>query len=303
MATPHAAGYPATDQRTGLLVAVAGVTVLSFDALLVRLSGAAGWDVVFWRGLLMALSVSAVLFATQGRHALRIWRRGGWAAAASGAAFGGNAVLFVFAVLHTHAANALVLFATAPLFAAIFTWLFLGEAVGRRTWLAVLAVIGGTAVLLTGGAAPLAARWGDLAALLAAVSMGANLTLLRARPEINRLPVVATGGAVAALLATPWAAPLALAPASYAVLGVMGLVQMPLALLLIAQATRYLPSPEVSLVLLLEAALGPLWVWLALGEVPPPASLLGGGIIVAALLAYLAGEIWADTAGWRPGRS
>ncbi|MFW6380408.1 MAG: EamA/RhaT family transporter, partial [Halorhodospira sp.] len=112
----------ATEHRLkGLLTATAGVVVLSFDAALVRLAEASGWDIVFWRGLLMAVSVSALLLMTQGRYTLRIWRRGGWAAAASGLSFGLNAILFVFAVLHTHAANVLVLFATAPLFSALFT--------------------------------------------------------------------------------------------------------------------------------------------------------------------------------------
>ena len=286
----------------GLAMASAGVVVLSFDAALVRLAGAEGWDVVFWRGLLMALAVSGLLLALEGRYALRLWRRGGWAAAGSGLSFGLNSILFVFAVLNTHAANVLVLFATAPMFSALFTWLFLREPIQPRTWWTAAAVVAGTAILLSGPAEG-GGRWGDLAALLAAVNMGANLTLLRARPEIHRMPVVATGGLVAALLAAPWAAPLALGPESYLALGVMGLLQMPLALVLIAQSTRYLPSPEVSLVLLLEAALGPVWVWLLFAEVPPAASWLGGGVILTALLAYFARDAWAGAVGWRHGRS
>jgi len=297
-----AAPFGAQDRAKGLMIAAAGVTALSFDAVLVRLAGAEGWDVVFWRGLLMAVTVSALLFATQGRYTLRIWRRGGWAAAASGLLFGLNSILFVFAVLNTHAANVLVLFATAPLFSAVFTWLFLREPIQSRTWWTIAAVIVGMAVIFSAPAEP-GGRLGDLAALLAAANMGANLTLLRARPEINRLPVVATGGVVAALCAAPWAAPLALGWESYAVLGVMGLVQMPLALVLIAQSTRYLPSPEVSLVLLLEAALGPVWVWLVFAEVPPVSSMLGGAVIVLALLAYFARDAWEGAVGWRFGRS
>ena len=294
--------YASEDRLRGILMAVVGVVVLSFDAALVRLADARGVDIVFWRGLLMAVSVGGLLLATEGRRALGTWRRGGWAAVASGLSFGLNAVLFVFAVLTTHAANVLVLFATAPLFSALLTRLFLREPVRASTWGTALAVLVGTAILLS-GPAKADGRWGDLAALLAAANTGANLTLLRARAEIHRLPVVAMGGAVAALAAWPWAEPLALAPSSYAVLGAMGLVQMPLALLLIAQSTRYLPSPEVSLVLLLEAVLGPLWVWLVFAEVPPTPSWLGGTVIVLALLAYFARDAWAGAAGWRLGRS
>jgi drug/metabolite transporter (DMT)-like permease len=86
-----------------------------------------------------------------------------------------------------------------------------------------------------------------------------------------------------ALVAFPMAQPFGLPWQSYAVLAVMGMVQMPVALVLMAVGTRYLPAPEVSLYLLVEAVLAPVWVWLAVGEAPPWATFLGGAVIIATL--------------------
>src|SRR5699024_5390972 len=74
--------------------------------------------------------------------------------------------------------------------------------------------------------------------------------------------------------------PLSLELSSYAALGVMGLVQMPAAMVLFATATRYLPSAEVALFILIESVLGPIWVWLVVGEVPPPLTFVGGAVIL-----------------------
>lgn len=286
----------------GLALAVAGVLILSFDALLIRAAGAPLWDVVFWRGLLMAVTLGALVVWFHGRRAPQRWRTGGWTGWACGALFGLNSVLFVFAVLNTQTANVLVLFSSAPLFSALFTRLFTGEPVAGRTWAVILAVLLGVFLVVQGSLAAGGVR-GDLAALAAAVVMGANLTLLRSRPAVDRFAIVATGGVVSAVLATAGAAPLVLGLESYLVLGLMGFVQIPAALVLIAQATRYLPSADVSLILLLEALFGPVWVWIAFAEIPPAASILGGGVILMALAVHFSLSIWEGGRDEPAGRS
>jgi drug/metabolite transporter (DMT)-like permease len=112
------------------------------------------------------------------------------------------------------------------------------------------------------------------------------MTLLRKHPTISRAVILAASGALLALLAAPLAAPLIPPVAALWILALMGLVQMPLSLLLLTDATRYLPAPEVSLFLLLETLLAPIWVWLLLGETVPAATLLGGALIVVALVVH-----------------
>lgn len=133
------------------------------------------------------------------------------------------------------------------------------------------------------GIAVVAAAEFDLHPYQFPLSVGASLTILRRHPSLQRIPLVCLGGALAGLAAWPLADPFTLAASSYATLAVTGLMQMPLALVLITSATRHLPAPEVSLFLLIETVLGPIWVWWAMGEQPPELTLVGGAGILGAI--------------------
>ncbi len=269
-------------RRTGIRIATIGVLVLSFDALLIRLAGASEWNIVFWRGWLMALSVGLLIVMTRQRVALPTTRLALFGAAAICFLYSLNSALFVYSISHTSTANTVVILASAPLFAALFSWLFLHERIAARTMIAIVMAIVGVCVIFVGSLD--APKWrGDLAALTIAITMGGSLTLLRRFPELPRLPLVALSGAIAGLIALPFAEPLSLSAASYGWLALMGLIQIPLAQALIMIAPRYLPSPEVGLFLLIETVLGPFWVWLVLSEQVPANSLLGGAIILGAI--------------------
>ncbi|MCC5813028.1 MAG: DMT family transporter [Ectothiorhodospiraceae bacterium] len=274
-----------TRHRQGVLLAALGTLVLSFDALLVRLAAASAWDVIFWRGLLMALSLTLALRVLRGRWSWEALRDGRWPAWAAGAGFALTLMLFVLAVLNTRVANVVVIIASAPFFAALLSGVFLREWVPLRTWLAMTVCLVGILVVFAGSVG-LGGWLGDLFALLAALTLGANLTLLRRHHGVDRLAVVAAGGIIACIVALLPASPGGVGGVSLFWLAVMGLLQMPLALALMAEATRYLPSAEVSLFLLVETVLGTWWVWMVLGEEPPPATLLGGGLILFTLLLH-----------------
>lgn len=270
--------------RRGLMVVGAGVLVISFDALLIRLAAAGAWEVAFWRGALMAFSLGLIWKLVGARSGRRGWTlQAPWLTAV--VLLGINGCLFVLAIMHTTVANTVVILCTGPLFAALFTRLFLGEPVALRTWVAIVICSGGTVAVFAGslGSGGLA---GDLAALAAAMNFGAILVLLRRYPGMPRIPLVGASGAVMATLSLPLGAPFALGMDSLAVLALMGLVQMPVALVLITRGTDYLPAPEVSLMMLVETLLGPLWVWLALGERPALVTLIGGLVMVPTLVIH-----------------
>ncbi|WP_457809232.1 DMT family transporter [Kushneria sp. EE4] len=270
----------AASHSRGLTLATLGIVILSFDSLLVRLAATDGWNVAFWRGAFMALVMG--LFYCQRRRLATLNAHRGVSLVSAGL-LAAISLLFVMAVMHTRVANVVVILSTAPLFAAIFTRLFLQERVAARTWVAIgLAMLG--LVIVFAGSLTGDGLLGDLYALGAAMAVGANLTLLRRYPVLDRLPLIAGGGVITALIAWPLATPLALETQSYAVLAIMGLVQMPLATALINNATRYLPSAEVALFYLVEAILGTLWVWWLLGEEPPEATLYGGLLTLVTLL-------------------
>lgn len=270
------------DQRRGTVLAATGVTVLSVDALLVRLADAPAPEIAFWRGLLIAVALTLVYRVRRRGWPWWALREAGWPAAALVLGFGLMQLCFVGAISNTRVANALVILTAAPLFAAAFSGIFLREWVPLRTWLAIAAAIIGIIVVF-GGSIGFGNWLGDLIALGGAMAVGGTYTILRRTPNLSRLAALAGGSLVCSLLVAPFAEPLSLDGRSMVVLAVMGLAAMPVAMVLMTQATRYLPAAEVSLFFTGEAILGTLWVWLALGEEPPPLTLWGGGLVIVTL--------------------
>ncbi len=266
----------------GTAIVSIGVLVLSFDALLVRMAETTAWNVAFWRGLMMASALGAYLAIRYGRTSRQPFRKGGMSLFVAALMMGVGMLLFPLSVMHTAVANTVVILATAPFFAAIFSWFFLHERVPRRTWIAIIVVVVGIAAVFSGGLSAEGTS-GDAIALAAAAMFGANMTWLRRHRDISRIPIVTLCGLISAVLAFPFASPFGLNPESYLVLAVSGLVQMPVAMVLVTLGTRYLPAAEVSLLLLIETVLGPVWVAIVLGEVPGTATYLGGAIVVTTL--------------------
>jgi len=270
------------DHRRGTLLAATGVTVLSVDALLIRLADAPAPEIAFWRGLFIALSLTLVYRLRRRRWPWGEVLEAGRPAAALVVGFGLMQLCFVGAVSNTTVANALVILSAAPLFAAAFSGVFLREWVPLRAWLAIGAAILGILVVF-GGSVGLGNWLGDAIALGGATAIGATYTMLRRTPNVSRLAVLAGGSLASCLAISAFAEPASIGVHSMAVLALMGLALMPVAMALMTEATRYLPAAEVSLFFTAEAVLGTLWVWLALGEEPPPLTLVGGAVVIAAL--------------------
>jgi drug/metabolite transporter (DMT)-like permease len=183
-----------------------------------------------------------------------------------------------------------VIASAAPAFAAYFSWLFLGERISRSTWLAAGSLFVGLAVVLSGSLTT-GNIVGDVFALAYAVWLANYFVALRSCSSDSLFPIVACGGILSALLAAPMASPLSITPGDLALLAGLGVLILPLSILLLAFGTRYIPAPDVVMIMMLEAVLGPLWVWLVLGEVPSPYTVAGGGVILITIVIHAHAEL------------
>jgi drug/metabolite transporter (DMT)-like permease len=284
----------------GTLITAAGATVLSVEALLVRLVRVDGWTVLFWRGLLMAVGfLIAFSVMSRGRGLLRGLVAAGAAGAVAAAFFALDNLLFIFALRTTSVANTLVIISTVPVHAALLSRLVLGERVQARFWAVIATVLAGVAVIFYGSLGSGHVQ-GNLAALGAAVSIAAVLVTSRRFPTVSMIPAMALGALLAALAALPFARIWSAGPRDALLLGLLGLVVVPLAFGLIVTGPRYLPAPEVSLLMLLETVLGPLWVWFVLAHRPATSTFIGGSLVLAALVTHsVLGLRRPDRAGTR----
>jgi drug/metabolite transporter (DMT)-like permease len=130
---------------------------------------------------------------------------------------------------------------------------------------------------------------GHLAGMLVAsavpVAAALNVVVLRASAaKVDLIPAVMLGDGLSCLLALPFAVPFAASPKDVFLLAMLGIFQLGLPCMLLVVASRALLAPELALLGLLEVVLGPLWAWLGAGEVPARATLLGGAVVLAALI-------------------
>ena len=270
----------------GITLALVGVLVLSPDALLIRLIDADRATLLFWRALLQGGTLALVLALYYRGSLPRVIRSMGRTGIVATGVFALSTILFVSSITQTEAANTLFIMATAPLFAALISWIGMGERVARRTWIAIVCALAGVGIIFAGGLGG-GTLLGDLLGLGAALSLATQLSIARHARAISLVPALAGGMFVAAGVAwVTYAEPLALGPGDPLWLFLLGVMVLPIAFGLLTLAPRYVASPEVSLIMQLEAVLGPIWVWLGVGEVPPTATFVGGAIVLVTLVVH-----------------
>jgi len=281
---------PVTGRRAhlrGLVLCVVGVAVISPDALIILAVDTDAWTTVCWRGIFTLVGTLIVLAALRPASAIarRAGRRPTIPHLFAGALFAAASVAFVSALDRTDAASVLVIIAAGPLIASVLGRVFVHEPAHVRTWLTGAAVLAGLVVIF-GGSLGRGELDGNLLALAGASCFAGYLTISRAARPADMTPAIAIGGAGAALAGLVAGADLTIGTGDLLLLALLGVVILPVSLTLITRATHHLPAPEVNLVALLETLLGPLWVWLALGETPSPEVLAGGVLVVGAVTVH-----------------
>ncbi|MGF1529576.1 MAG: DMT family transporter [Candidatus Competibacterales bacterium] len=273
-----------TTHGRGLLLAVVGVVILSPDSLLLRLVGVDVWTTLFWRGLGLFVVLASLSLWRHGRQLPRHLMGFGGFGVGIVLGFSSCQVAFVGAIELTGVANVLVLVSATPLVAALVSGMGFGERLSRGTWLAI--AWGTLGALIAASEALGGLHWrGDLLALVVPIALGISFSLIRAVDAPDAWILFALSGLLTAVVTAPFAGdPVTGLDGLWLVL--LALVVAPLPFVFINIALRRIPAAEVSLVMLMETLLGPLWVWLALGEVPTLRALLGGGILLTTVVLH-----------------
>jgi drug/metabolite transporter (DMT)-like permease len=210
-------------------------------------------------------------------RAFRAVGRGGLAIAALMAVSSGS---FIISLNHSSVANVLFMQALAPILAAVLGTV-LGEAVSRRTWLAMCIALAGVGLMVGGPGHPSVP--GVALTLLMTSSFAGTLVITRHRRDVSMAPATCLSQALVLVGAAPFAHPGEVGAHDLSLLVALGIGQIGLGLVLLTIGGRLIPAAEVALITLLEVVLGPLWVWIFLSEQPGTATLAGGAIVLAAV--------------------
>jgi drug/metabolite transporter, DME family len=272
--------------RSKIIVAA---VLFSTGGAAIKFCGFGAWQVAAFRATIAMTTILIVL-----PEARRGWS---WRTLLVGIVYAATTLLYVQANKHTTAASAIFLQATSPLFILLLAPLLLGEHATRRD-LWQMGVIGaGLGLFFLGMDQPSATApnpaLGNVLASICAVTWA--FTVIGYRWLVARGSSVAAaavaGNVTAALLAFVMAQPLVPGrPIDWGVVLFLGVCQLGIPYLFLARAVPQVRAIEVSLFLLIEPVLNPIWAWLVHGETPGPATLAGGALILGAT----AGRVWFD---------
>ncbi len=276
------------DHLKGITITAIGVAILSPDGLITSLVAADIRTALFWRGLLLGVAMTLfVLVRYRGDLAQIIGRLRHPTHLAVAVLFAASSIGWVTAITLTSVANTLFIVACAPLFAAILARIFLGERVPRRTIVTIIIAIGAMGVIFAEGLGR-----GDLSGNLAAVATAlawAGMVVVLSHAQIDDpAPAMALSGYMIAGLAIIVAPTVAVVTLDMLWLGLLGFIVLPISFFMIMLGPRHLPAPEVSLIMLLEAVLGPIWAWWFISQTPSPVTLIGGAVILGVLAIHFA---------------
>ena len=265
------------------------VVILSPDSVLIRLvedasSEVDSWTVLFWRGLLYAAGVSLLVLIKYRTKTIAEFKNIGKGGLLIGLFSGISTGTFVFAIVYTSIANALVIISTGPIMIAIVAWFLLKEKSSLFTWTSMIIVFIGIYIVMSGsfGGDSLV---GDFFALITAVMMGFTFTLTRKYKDVNMVPVNAIGGLIAALIAFLMANKITVPAEVVGYIVAMGAI-LSISFSLITIAPRYMPAAEVGMIMPLETVLGSLIAWYVINEVPSVNALVGGTIVIVTLFIH-----------------
>lgn len=279
--------------RLGLLLAFAGSLLLTPDTLLIRLTGLEGWSLSAWRGLLVGVTMVVLWLVTRRGFIKRdIARILTMPMLVIIGATTLNTLTFNFAVVETSITIVLTAIATAPVLAAGLSFFVLREATSRLTWIAIaVSLVGVSIVILNGDGATLAPTGnvflGGLYGLISAFGLALVFVWSRKHPDVPIVLGVAIGTLASGLVGALGADMAALTNANWIPLLLMGVIVMPIATACLTVAPRYTPATNVSLFMLLELVLGPIWVWAGTGEAPSLMMIAGAALVLVTLIVYI----------------
>jgi len=281
-----------SQRRTGIALVIAAAVAWSTAPFFTRLLPLDSWTILFWRGLFGGGLIATVLVLTQGRAGLRdlaMMGKSGWLVASLSTL---GMVSFIPALQLTSVSNVAIIIATGPFVAAAFAWIWLREAARWQTMLASVVALCGVAIIV-GNARASSDIIGLALACLMTVAIAAMI--VRRHRKTSMVAAAALSNLLGSIVSIPFAHGIAsVTGAELVILAMFGSFQVALGLTLFVLGSRLLPSGQASLIATLETPLMPFWVWLAFQEVPALRALVGGALVMGAVIADIIGDTRAQ---------
>lgn len=279
------------EKQLGILLILGSAVAYSLSGYFTRSIELDVWTMLFWRGVFGGAFIGAYVCWRHRRNVTGAFKAMGmaglWVTALSAVA----TISFISALRLSPVADVMTIHAAIPFLTAILAFAFIGSREDWTTWGASLLAFLGVAIMVNpqGTTEHLT---GSVLAGIMALSYAAMMVIIRRNEHVSMLPAACLSAFACSLMVLPWANPADVGTPVLFQLLLFGTVQFGMGLLLMTLGTRLISATRSALIGSLENPLAPLWVWLAFGEVPAPATWIGGIIVMAAVLGEVLLKSW-----------
>ena len=268
----------------GPLLVFLGALSLSFGGLIVKsFHGANLWQILFWRSIFFILVVSIFLILTYRKKFFTAFVSSGIPGLIGGLILSTGFCGYVFAMYNTTVANTNFIIQTQTIFLALFGYLFLKEKISKLTLVSIILAISGI-ILMIGTSLSPGQMSGNIAAFIMPISFAILILIVRKYPTVDMVPLQLIAGIFAMLVGYLVAGKIMISFYDIFLGFLAGFFQLGFGFILITIGARRTPSALVGIIMLAEAVLGPLWAWIFINEQPPLMVLIGGSVVITAVL-------------------
>ena len=268
----------------GPLLIFLGACSLSFGGLIVKsFEGATLWQILFWRTVFFLLVISIYLIISYKKKVFRSFYNSGIPGLFGGFVLSLGFCGYVFAMYNTTVANANFIIQTQTIFLAIFGYIFLKEKISAITLTSIILAISGIFLMIGNSLSP-GQLSGNIAAFIMPISFATLILVVRKYPNVDMVPAQFIAGIFALTIGFLMSETLIISINDIFLGFLAGFFQIGLGFIFITIGAQRTPAAMVGVIMLTEAILGPLWAWIFINEQPPFIVLIGGSIVLFAVL-------------------
>ena len=261
-----------------------GACTLSFGGLIVKsFEGANLWQILFWRSVFFSIVVLFFLIISHKKNFFSSIYKAGLPSLFGGMVLSCGYAGYVFAMYNTTVANANFIIQTQTIFLAIFGYIFLKEKISKLTLASIFLAFGGIFLML-GSSLTTGQMVGNIVAFVMPISFAVLILTVRKYPSVDMIPLQLIAGIGAVIIGYLFSSKIIVSSHDILLGFVAGFFQVGLGFIFITIGAKTTPSALVGILMLTEAVLGPLWAWLFINETPPLVVLVGGTIVLSAVL-------------------
>jgi len=271
----------------GPLLIFLGATCLSFGGLIVKsFEGANLWQILFWRQTFFAIIVAFYLLISYKKNFFKSFYNSGLAGLIAGFVLSIGFSAYVFAMYNTTIANTNFIITTETIFLAVFGYFFLKEKINLVTLISIIMGMSGVLIIIGSSLSIQSSSqfFGNIVAFAMPISFAVLIVIVRKYPKVDMVPSQFIAGIFAALIGYLVAGKLSISSHDLFLGFLAGTFQIGFGFIMITIGSRTTPAAVVGILMLTEAVFGPLWAWLFINEIPPISVIIGGSIIISAIL-------------------